>query len=204
MKNLLLKAEAAATLETLYQLALTGEQNGIGHIKLNKHNHPEGGFMPVSVELVGRQYRDGKQSGVMVAVAHYFEQQGDLVADPAMTFFRSTESDIESGLPLFIPVDFQDARRYNEAVIFENGVPTKGNKRMVSDLISFTSLWMKNIRAQQGIKMAPYKKRGPSATKLLVKKYKQAAEAAKEMGFANLTEALASDRKSELEEKLSG
>ena len=43
---------------------------------------PSSGLMRLCVELVGR----GPNGKPLVSVAHYYEQNGDLVADPEMTF----------------------------------------------------------------------------------------------------------------------
>lgn len=195
MRQLHVKTQAAAVLEALYQLALAAKDEG--HIKLNKGNHPEGPIMPVSVEILHTN-----PQGVFMAVAHYYEQNGDLVPDPTMTFFRSNNNDLESGLPLFIPVEFQDDRRFDETVEFDSqGFIKKYRKELINDLISFTSLWMKNIRQQQGIKAAPYTKKENPYRKIM-KKYKLAAEAAKEMGFASIHEAIAAGKEVELNAKL--
>jgi hypothetical protein len=43
---------------------------------------PSPGLLRLCVELVGR----GPNGAPLVSVAHYYEQNGDLVADPEMTF----------------------------------------------------------------------------------------------------------------------
>lgn len=189
------KTQAAAVLEILYQMAVSAEESG--HIKLNKGNHPEGPIMPVSVEILEK-----KDNGVFMAVAHYYEQNGDLVPDPTMTFFRSNSKDIDSGLPLFIPVEFQDDRRFDEAVEFDGaGFVTRYKASLVNDLISFSSLWMKNIRQQQAIKPAEYTKK-ENLQKKLLQRYKRVTEAAKEMGFNSINEAIAAGKEAELNAKL--
>ena len=95
------------------------------------------GFMPVSVEIVGRVPR-----GQIVAVAHYYEQNGDLMADPDMMF-------LVSGDEVF-PMTYQQDNLgiYQEAISMEGGT-MKVNPRLQRELVSFANQWMRNFEEQQ-------------------------------------------------------
>jgi len=93
-----------------------------------------GAFMYVSVERL---------SDDTYSIAHYYEQEGDLMADPDVMFYVA-------GGDVY-PVEITQAglgvyRRYVE---FEGGVPARINARGQADLTSFANTWMKNIQAQQ-------------------------------------------------------
>lgn len=93
------------------------------------------GFMPLSIECIGKN---------MIAVAHYFEQNGDLMADPDMTF------EIDHEKQTLNARSFQQdgfLGRY-DCVIREDG---SVNERLEKELNSFAKTWLKNIK-QQGYK----------------------------------------------------
>ena len=89
------------------------------------------GFMPLTVEKHGEQ----------VVVAHYFEQNGDLVPDPDMEFYAKDERD-------WVPVAIQhatghyvrSARIANGIWLFEPGA--------VRELNQFSRMWARNLLAQ--------------------------------------------------------
>lgn len=93
------------------------------------------GFMPLSIKCIGKN---------MIAVAHYYEQNGDLMADPDMTF------EIDHEKQTLNARSFQQdgfLGRY-DCVIREDG---SVNERMEKELNSFAKTWLKNIK-QQGYK----------------------------------------------------
>lgn len=107
-----------------------------GYAKIDNAN---GIFMPVVVERVGEN---------QISIAHYYEQNDDLMADPEIVFLKKEYSyGIEyypiyermSGLGLDV-----------ELVIFANGKP-----KMISNLqkqaTSFCTTWMRTIAMQQSI-----------------------------------------------------
>ena len=98
-----------------------------------------GTYMAVHVEFIGENF---------VSVAHYGLQNGDMMRDPDMVFFRvvvngETRWHAVSYRNDYVGVD-------QESVIFENGVPSKWSKRQQRDHTTFANQWMKNIREQQG------------------------------------------------------
>lgn len=107
-----------------------------------KFDNTEGVFQPVSVNRLTEN---------LYSVAHYFEQHGDLVPDPDMTFYRFDQGSGQE--PVWVPASFQNQRTYQESMTFDSdGEPKALNPSMQADQASFAGLWMRNIREQQGIK----------------------------------------------------
>jgi hypothetical protein len=102
------------------------------------------GYMAVHVECL---HRSGL--GLLYSVAHYFEQNGDLVPDPDVVFVRRSDGS-------FCPVSFQSALGYRVAVHFREDGTIEVDEKEEADLVSFCNLWMKNIQEQQGL--SPRKK----------------------------------------------
>lgn len=96
------------------------------------------GYMPVHVECVGKN---------LFSVAHYGEQNGDLMADPEMVFWKTP---MGTWMPVSITQHY--VGRYAVAVEFgDNGKPSGFRPRLLSELVEFGAMWMKNIASQQGI-----------------------------------------------------
>ncbi len=105
-------------------------------------------YMPVSVERIGE---------TIYSVAHYVEQNGDLCPDPAMTFRRREDG---SWLALSIQQLWDGCVEHYGITIDENEKPSRIDPRRAADIRKFTTLWMKNVKTQQGIKL-PRQPRGP-------------------------------------------
>lgn len=100
-----------------------------------KIDNSQGCFMPVVVEDIG---------GNMISVAHYFEQNGDLIPDPEMIFWKGADG-------RFYPTYFKDVFGERESLYFnENGKPYAWNS-LQHDQATFAGQWMLNIKAQQGL-----------------------------------------------------
>jgi hypothetical protein len=100
-------------------------------------------YMPVHV---------GRLTENRFSVAHYFEQNGDLMSDPDIEYHRFETGD-------WAPVNhtlsslgvFRRALEFNDA-----GEVTGIWRRTLKDLCSFTTVWMSNIKSQQdGLKNIP-------------------------------------------------
>lgn len=80
------------------------------------------------------------------SLAHYFEQNGDLVPDPDMEFWKGPDGKV-------YPVAIQNAiGTHRRSVWFENGQPVRFSPRAQKDLKDFATMWLSNIRFQQSIK----------------------------------------------------
>ncbi len=108
-----------------------------GYLKLD---NTAGSFMPLSVEKIGEI-----RTGEIFSLAHYGEQNGDLMRDPEVCFLKSGDS--------YYPLDFRNdyLGKYNEYVDCSSGEPVLVDARMQADNTSFCNQWLQNIKAQQGL-----------------------------------------------------
>ncbi len=103
-----------------------------------KIDNAKGLFMAVSIDrLTERHY----------SIAHHYEHNGDLMADPEMTFFRSDDGAV-------FPCTFQqdNLAMYRIGLdITPDGVIEHENAREQHDEAEFANGWMRNIAEQQGL-----------------------------------------------------
>ncbi len=102
-------------------------------------------FMPVHIEKIGTDIEFVCHDVDIYSIAHYFEQNGDLVPDPDMTFAVSRANSL-----LIWPLTYQDMYNYNEGIYINNG-KWFINRRQQSFQQSFANKWLKNIKHQQSI-----------------------------------------------------
>ena len=107
-----------------------------GYAKIDNTN---GAFMPVVIEQVGEN---------QISIAHYYEQNGDLMADPEIIFLKKEYSYGVEYYPIYEKMS--GFALEVELVTFENGKP-----KLISNLqkgaASFCTTWMSTIVVQQGI-----------------------------------------------------
>lgn len=84
--------------------------------------------------------------GVVYSVTHYYEQNGDLMADPDMTFLV----DALSGDVCPLTYQQDGLGLYQEAASYDRERGVVCNPRLQADLTSFANQWMRNIKDQQG------------------------------------------------------
>ena len=104
------------------------------YAKIN--NNPN--LMPVIIEKVGHL----KGYGEIISIAHYGEQNGDLMADPEMTFT------IVDGK--YYPISFKNdyVGLYQEVFSYdEAGKPELIDIKLQSNLTDFANEWMNSIQA---------------------------------------------------------
>lgn len=75
---------------------------------------------------------------VTIALAHYFEQNGDLVADPDM------EVRLNLTTRTAVPMSFQNSLVYTRV----EGADGKPNPKALASLTSFLASWLQNIAEQ--------------------------------------------------------
>ena len=95
-------------------------------------------FMAVHVERLTERH---------FSVAHYHVQNGDLMADPEMTFYRCEHGQV-------FPCSYQQdgLAIYRLGLeITEAGIIEGENQKEQADEAAFANLWMKNIAEQQGL-----------------------------------------------------
>jgi hypothetical protein len=94
--------------------------------------------MPVHIDFVWKN-----EHGQIFSVAHYYEQNGDLMSDPDMTFLVTGD--------YILPMTYrQDAIGINQTGILANdGESLKADIKRQKELATFANQWMHNIKTQQ-------------------------------------------------------
>ncbi|NCB47409.1 hypothetical protein EOM81_10385 [bacterium] len=109
-----------------------------GYAKIQKSSS----FMPVTIEHIGQN-----DFGKLFSVAHYSEQNGDLMRDPEMVFILCAD---EEFYPISIQQDYvgkhQDVLEYDD-----NGKIKGWHPRLQSDIAGFANFWLRNIKEQQSL-----------------------------------------------------
>ena len=96
------------------------------------------GFMAVHVECLHET-----KLGSLFSVAHYFESNGDLVADPDVVFLRRPEG--------WAPISYRDSIAHCVvARLLDDGL-VEANERGQRVLVRFCQVWLMNIRTQHGV-----------------------------------------------------
>jgi hypothetical protein len=98
--------------------------------------------MPAVFEKIGAL----PDYGPLYSVAHYGEQNGDLMRDPEMTFFRSGEK--------FFPISFRNDYMGMDQEVFKydlNGQVFAMDNRLQKELTVFANGWFRNIKEQQNL-----------------------------------------------------
>lgn len=90
-------------------------------------------FMDLCIDVLQQ-----KGTVTQISMAHYYEQNGDLVPDPDMEVMLMHETQ------LALPVHFQNAIAYR--VCIEGTRITNGKE--FADQSSFLSMWLRNIKSQ--------------------------------------------------------
>lgn len=86
------------------------------------------------------------------SIAHYYEQNGDLVPDPDITFVTFKLPDgyekLVGSKYMIIPLTFQNNMFYNEVAEYLGNGQFKMNTSGVGHLLSFMDDWTKNLIRQ--------------------------------------------------------
>ena len=105
-----------------------------------KWDNANGTFMAACVEVIGKT-----SLGPLVSVAHYYEQNSDMMRDPDIVFWVDADGHV-------YPISYrQDGLGIDqEAAVFVDG---KWNvkPKMQADICHFCDQWMRNIQEQQKI-----------------------------------------------------
>lgn len=110
-----------------------------GYIKIDNTN---GAFMPVSVEVIfeNNLYKQ-------ISIAHYYEQNGDLMADPEMLIIYIKADG--SYLPSYFKQDNIGSEQ--ESIVIERGEIKGYRAKLQADHTSFANMWLRNIKNQQNL-----------------------------------------------------
>jgi hypothetical protein len=110
-----------------------------GYIKIDNTG---ASFMPVSVEVIFEN-----EKFKQISIAHYYEQNGDLMADPEMIIIYSKALDV-----FFASYFKQDNLGIEEdSIIMEQGEIKGYRAKMQADHAAFANLWLRNIKHQQNL-----------------------------------------------------
>jgi hypothetical protein len=130
-----LSKEAKRVMDILTELAKDD------HVKID--NRP-GSFMAVVIEKL-----HDLDNGPVYSVSHYYEQNGDLMSDPDVTFLKMTSNGRNFYFPLTYRQDNLGIDR-ELATYDESGRKIIGcYKKIQEDTASFCTVWMRNIKHQQ-------------------------------------------------------
>lgn len=110
-----------------------------GYIKVD---NTDGVFMSVNVEVI---FDDDKYK--IVSLAHYYLQNGDLMADPEVCFL------LDKGHGMYYPISYkQDSIGVEEeSVEMVNSEIKKVNLSLQLEHTRFANMWLKNIKRQQNL-----------------------------------------------------
>jgi len=98
----------------------------------------DGGFMPLSVEVIG-QTKMGRE----ISLAHYYEQNGDLMADPEMIFLEKHGEFYAA----YYKQDGLGLQKYS--IKYDSEKMIGWNRILQKDQTQFANMWLKNIKYQQ-------------------------------------------------------
>lgn len=125
-------AHAAAVLDELTRDLPIGE-----HRRIDRGT----GFMAVVAEFLQES-----SLGSFFSVAHYYESNGDLVADPDVVFLRRSDG---SWSPISIQAPLGG---YRVVAHVREDARAEVDERRQRELVRFANMWMKNVATQQGIR----------------------------------------------------
>ena len=106
------------------------------------------GFMPLSIERIGQN---------RFSICHYYEQNGDLMRDPEITFDVLSHGDVN----MIDVLTFQNdgIGLYQEVYTYDDDGKKVGVRlKLKKDLNKFFGDWLKNLK-MQGFKMDEAKER---------------------------------------------
>ena len=128
--------------------ALMDGMNGKSHLKIL--NDP---FMPLVIERIAEKIKFGLHTASLYSLSHYYEFDGDLMADPEMCFIvadnRRQAGDYE--LTFIVPYMYHQASAmiYEESIVIDSHiVPDKYIPPMQHKHAHFANQWLINIQQQ--------------------------------------------------------
>jgi hypothetical protein len=127
---------------------------GLEKLKDNPISLKVPGFMPLSVEIVGK----GPRGGPLISIMHTYEQNGDLMRDPDLVV------ELIPPVNWWLPISFQQDNLgiFQEAVVLD-GDRLITHSRLVDSLKAFMAEWDRNI-GEQGFVEEARRRTGEGAT----------------------------------------
>ena len=106
-----------------------------------KIDNARGAYMAVHVDALG-PFAD---YGPSYSVAHFYEQEGDLMADPDMVFVHGQDGE-------WYPISYrQDGLGIDQISARNEGGRVLVSPRLQADHAVFAGQWMRNVGQQQGL-----------------------------------------------------
>ena len=110
-----------------------------GYVKID---NSDGSFMSVILEVI---FEDEKIK--IISLAHYYLQEGDLLADPEMCFIYNKEQGVY--WPSYFKQD--SIGMEEESIEIEHGEIKSINLIVQKEHTIFANVWLKNIKYQQNL-----------------------------------------------------
>lgn len=111
-------------------------------LQTSKIDNTDEAYMPVYIEIIDRS-----ETCNHISLAHYGEQNGDMMRDPEMLFALHKET--RQFIPYYYRNDYMGVEQYSVKWTDE-GILL--NRRLQADHTTFANQWLRNIAAQQGIR----------------------------------------------------
>ena len=111
-------------------------------LQTSKIDNTDEAYMPVYIEIIHRS-----ETYKHISLAHYGEQNGDMMRDPEMLFALHKET--RQFIPYYYRNDYMGVEQYSVKWTDE-GILL--NRRLQADHTTFANQWLRNIAAQQGIR----------------------------------------------------
>lgn len=123
-------------METIKQII--EKHGGMDHLRDNPIKIEVEGFMPLSIEWIGKGFKKSD----LISVMHWFVQNGDLMRDPDMVF-ATTGND-------WTPISYQQDSIgvYQEAIREDDNGAILMNHRLLGELADFADSWSDNLQEQ--------------------------------------------------------
>lgn len=112
---------------------------GLLALQTTKVDRSDGEYMPVHIEIIDRT-----DNYHHISLAHYGEQNSDLMRDPEMIFALHKESQLF--IPYYYRNDYLGVEQYSIKWT-EKGILL--NRRLQAEHTTFANQWLRNIAAQQ-------------------------------------------------------
>lgn len=136
-----MKALSAASTRIFLRLV-----EGLAGGEARRFDNAPGAFMAVAVDCLSVS-----SAGALYAIAHRYEQNGDLCPDPDVEFLV-VDDPHQPGAKAVYPTAIDQPLGYRRYVEFDaDGRPEGVRPAGQMSLASFCNGWFRNIRAQQGL-----------------------------------------------------
>ena len=127
--------------ENIRQTGVRDSASLVSPANIQNRNTDEA-YMPVYIEIIDRS-----ETYKHISLAHYGEQNGDMMRDPEMLFALHKET--RQFIPYYYRNDYMGVEQYSVKWTDE-GILL--NRRLQADHTTFANQWLRNIAAQQGIR----------------------------------------------------